>query len=85
MNSFKELDEAKGVSAVDLKRVLQSYAKTGAAIKGKVVVAIINRTNLTDEDKQKLLKSARLGVQVHEKMYEPREVREYQMVVDRLA
>jgi hypothetical protein len=82
MKSFAGLERAESVTAEELKATLNSYAESGAGIRGRVVIGIINRTPLTADDRAELLESARRGVVVHREMREPLEVIEYQVVVN---
>lgn len=60
--SFEELTESKDPKARDLKAVLRSHAGGGWPISSSIVIEIIKRIHLSQEDKRLLCEYARVGV-----------------------
>ncbi len=66
--SFAELEQRQIVTASELKDTLKDYAESGAAILGRVVIALVERTPLSATDRAELLAYARTGVTVQKRV-----------------
>jgi uncharacterized FlgJ-related protein len=64
--SFAELEQKKEVTAEELIQTLQNYAEGGWAISARVVNSIIDRVELSPQDRAELRKIAGKGMDVQE-------------------
>jgi hypothetical protein len=72
MTTFKELEKEENPTAEVLKATLKYYAEVGAAISGRVVIGIINRTTLSEGDKTELRQYAQMGVEMQQQVCDTR-------------
>ncbi|MFZ2150575.1 MAG: hypothetical protein WAZ12_03135 [Candidatus Absconditicoccaceae bacterium] len=82
--SFAELEQKSIVSFEELKATLKDYAEGGRAISSRVVISIIDRMKINENDKWDLIEIAKKGMKVHQKMEEPIEEEKYQKVYKHL-
>jgi hypothetical protein len=90
MATFRELQVSGQAPTPDLvKRTLRSYAEHGTVIDGPVVIEVLSRTSLTEEDMEELCRYAELGSRTQRRRCRIPEVRaqnakEYEKVVQHL-
>lgn len=83
--SFAELQQQTTINPSDLRAAFHQYAFDGWAISSRVVIDIIKRTNLSQEDLRDLLDSAHEGVLVQTRQRDTKDSFQYQDVVDYLS
>jgi len=96
IKSFKELEETNTPDPNDVIDTMEDYAKSGAAISGRVVVDVINKAGLSRDALEACLSSATKGKEVHKVMSgrgkgeigkpeaEQRAAREYEIVASHI-
>lgn len=82
VKTFAELQQEEVVASEELVATLKDYAESGASIVDRVVIEIINKTELTKPILENCLALAQRGVEVHQNMGEPVEVAKYRKVAD---
>ncbi len=89
--SFADLTNKESVSVSELKATLRDYAESGSAILGDVVIALINRVKLTQDDRKELQDYVFKGIENQEKhpfrssdRTVAKEIKEYRQVLHRL-
>ncbi len=65
--SFAELEQKENVTAQELIETLRSYAEGGWAVSARVVNSIIDRVELSPQDRAELKRIAERGMDVQEK------------------
>jgi len=65
ISSFKSLGETPLVTSQELITTLENYANTNAAITAQVVIDLIQKTDLSEKDLQKLKAAAETGANAH--------------------
>lgn len=82
--TFRELQDRETVSVTDVKETLREYATSGAAILGRVVNALIDRVDLTDNDVMDLMDSAKKGSENQARRRFPKDAAEFDAVTRHL-
>jgi hypothetical protein len=79
---FNELEAMETVEPELLIATMDTYARSGAAILSSVVVSILERTHMRRKELKRIRYATRVGMKVHNRMAEPREVAEYEAVLN---
>jgi hypothetical protein len=84
MRSFLDLEEDKNVVATEVVAVLEEYATSGAAISARTVISLINHTNPSASDREKMKASAQKGKESQSRRNFPGCANEYEKVLQHL-
>ena len=82
--TFAELEAKENVSATELIDTLKDYAEGGWVIADRVVLSLIRRTKLTDNERETIKQLAQKGADLQAERRETKSAKEYQAVVDQM-
>jgi argonaute-like protein implicated in RNA metabolism and viral defense len=82
--TFDELEKKKDVSADELIATLKDYAEGGWAINDKVVLTLIRRTKLKEDEREIIKDLAKKGAELQDARSEVESRDEYVNIIDHI-